>query len=33
MSARILVVDDKRDLARGVALVLGKLPAEIAVAH
>ncbi|MBI4263518.1 MAG: sigma-54-dependent Fis family transcriptional regulator, partial [Acidobacteria bacterium] len=33
MSARILVVDDKRDLARGVALVLGKLPAEIAVAY
>ncbi len=33
MSARILVVDDKRDLARGIALVLGKLPAEIAVAY
>ncbi|MBI2828327.1 MAG: sigma-54-dependent Fis family transcriptional regulator [Acidobacteria bacterium] len=33
MIARILVVDDKRDLARGVALVLSKLPAEIAVAY
>ena len=31
MSARILVVDDNRDLAHGVALALGKLPARVAV--
>ncbi|MCC6557889.1 MAG: sigma-54-dependent Fis family transcriptional regulator [Polyangiaceae bacterium] len=31
--ARILVVDDKRDLARGVALILKKLSGDIAVAH
>ena len=30
---RILVVDDKRDLARGVALVLGELSADIVVGH
>ena len=32
MSARILVVDDNRDLAHGVALALGELPARVAVA-
>jgi len=30
---RILVVDDKRDLAEGVALILKKLSGDIAVAH
>ncbi len=33
MNARILVVDDNRDFARGVALVLAKLSTDIAVAH
>ncbi len=33
MKPRILVVDDKKDLARGVALVLGDLSDEIVVAH
>jgi two-component system response regulator HydG len=33
MTPSILVVDDKQDLARGVALVLGELGGEIRVAH
>lgn len=33
MNARILVVDDNRDLARGVALVLAKLSSDIGLAH
>ena len=30
---RLLVVDDKRDLAQGVALILKKLSDDIAVAY
>ena len=33
MMPRILVVDDKRDLARGVAMILSELSDDIAVAH
>ena len=33
MKPRILVVDDKQDLAQGVALVLQELADDIAVAH
>ena len=33
MQPRILIVDDKADLARGVALVLGELSDDIAVTH
>ena len=31
--SRILIVDDKRDLAQGVALILGEVSTEIRIAH